>query len=348
MSLQETPVFLVGSSRSGTSLLSACLNNNDDLHIARETHYFDDLRPRVIEQQRRDASCDIDEMATTYFRRLDTLPYGHGGDPQQSSITPEQLQSRAERSGGTPDAYLAAYCTIKAGQNGKKRWGEKTPRHVYRIADIFEAFPNAKVVYIIRDPRAVVASYRDFKSHGEFSDEMRKAFEADEERARRSYHVYIISLMWRSAVRAGREAVARFGEDRVRIIRYEDLVGDSENVLKSLSTFLNLEYAPSMLEVAMNNSSYNRVDVATGISSAAVKRWLKKLTPREIAAIQKRCRSEMKYYGYDLEPVPAYPLHALKLWCTFPFAVMRAARANRSRFASLPDYLWRRLRGAFG
>lgn len=140
----------------------------------------------------------------------------------------------------------------------------------------------------------------------------------------------------------------RFGEDRVRIIRYEDLVGDSENVLQSLSTFLELEYSPSMLEVAMNNSSYNRVDAGTGISSDAVKRWLEKLAPPEIAAIQKRCRSEMKHYGYDLEPVGGYPLHAFKLWCTFPFAVMRAARANRSRFASLPDYLWRRVRGAFG
>ncbi len=348
MSSQEAPIFLVGSSRSGTSLLSACLNNNDVLHIARETHYFDDLRPRVIDQQRREASCDIDEMATTYFRRLDTLPYGHGGDPQQSSITPEQLTSLAKSLGGTSDAYLAAYCTIKAEQHGKKRWGEKTPRHVYRIADIFEAFPSAKVVYIIRDPRAVVASYRDFKSHGEFSDEMRKAFEADEERAQKSYHVYIISLMWRSAVRAGREAAARFGEDRMRIIRYEDLVGDSENVLKSLSAFLELEYSPSMLEVAMNNSSYSRVDAGTGISSDAVKRWLEKLAPPEIAAIQKRCRSDMKHHGYDLEPVGGYPLHALRLWCTFPFAVMRAARANRSRFASLPDYLWRRVRGAFG
>jgi len=348
MSLPETPVFLVGSSRSGTSLLSACLNNNNDLHIARETHYFDDLRPRVIERQRRNASCDMDEMATTYFRRLDTLPYGHGGDPQQSSIAPEQLQNVAKRLGGTADAYLAAYCTIKAEQHGKKRWGEKTPRHVYRIADMLEAFPKARVVYIVRDPRAVVASYRDFKSHGDFSDEMRKAFEADEERARRSYHVYIISLMWRSAVRAGREAAARFGEDRVRIIRYEDLVGDSESVLKSISAFLDLEFAPSMLEVAMNNSSYNRVDAGKGISSDAVKRWLKKLAPHEIAAIQKRCRCEMKHFGYDLEPVPACPLHALKLWCTFPFAVVRAARANRARFASLPDYLWRRVRGAFG
>jgi len=348
MSAQKGPIFLCGSSRSGTSLLSACLNNNADLHIARETHYFDDLRPRVVPRDGRDTPGNVDELATTYFRRLDTLPYGHGGDPQKSTITPEQLQSLARTLGGTPDAYLAAYCTIKAEQHGKKRWGEKTPRHVYRIADIFEAFPDAKVVYIIRDPRAVVASYRDFKSHGEFSEEMRKAFEADEERARRSYHVYIISLMWRSAVRAGREAVAKFGENRVRIIRYEDLVGESENLLKSLSEFLDLEYSPGMLEVAMNNSSYNRVDAGTGISADAVKRWLKKLSPREIAAIQKRCRSEMQQYGYDLEPVPAYPLHALKLWCTFPFAVWRAARANRARFANLPDYLWRRVRGAFG
>ena len=37
------PVFLVGSSRSGTALLQAILNNAD-VHLAGETHYFDDLR----------------------------------------------------------------------------------------------------------------------------------------------------------------------------------------------------------------------------------------------------------------------------------------------------------------
>lgn len=347
MPSNERPVFLVGSSRSGTSLLSACLNNSDELHIARETHYFDDLRPRVKSQQQQPGAAWHD-AAVDYFRRLDTLPYGHGGNPDESSIATEQLRSLAARIDDSVDAYLAAYCRIKAEQVGKTRWGEKTPRHVYRIADILDGFPDAKVVYIVRDPRAVVASYRDFKSRGEFSEEMQRAFKADEARARKSYHVYIISLMWRSAIRAGHEATERFGEDRVRTIRYEDLVAEPERVLQSLCTFLDLPYQAAMLDVAMNNSSYSRVDASQGINAEAVKRWRQKLSPREIAAIQSRCGKEMLRLGYEREPVSWYPLHAMKLWCTFPFAVLRAARANRSRFASLPDYLWRRMRGAFG
>ena len=42
-----TPVFVAGPSRSGTALVRSLLNGHPDVHIASETHFFDDLRRRV-------------------------------------------------------------------------------------------------------------------------------------------------------------------------------------------------------------------------------------------------------------------------------------------------------------
>ena len=50
----DSPIFIVGISRSGTTLLRKILNQHSDVWIVeRETHYFDDLRVKMaaFEQQ---------------------------------------------------------------------------------------------------------------------------------------------------------------------------------------------------------------------------------------------------------------------------------------------------------
>jgi hypothetical protein len=53
---------------------------------------------------------------------------------------------------------------------------------------------------------------------------------------------------WRARVLAGRRAGEQLGPDRYREIRYEDLVADPAARLEELCTFLDLPYAPAMLD----------------------------------------------------------------------------------------------------
>ena len=346
MSRSSAPVFVVGSSRSGTALVSACINYTADINVTRETHYFDDLRPKLLDRGGETVGGSIADRAVRYFRSVDAAPYGHNGDPAGSAITDAELRSLGVELGGRPDDFFAAYCTIKARHRGKTRWGEKTPRHVYRIAEILSAFPDAKVIQIVRDPRAVVASYRDYDTHGEFDEERRKAFDRDVARARRSYHPFLQAWMWNSAIGMVASYRRAHGADSVYVLRYEDLVTDPEPALRALCAFLETDYTEAMLGVAMNNSSYTRFQDRSGFSKTAAERWRKTLTDREIAAVQARCKKLMVAAGYEIEPVGRYPLTMAKLWLTLPVVAVRAVLANRSRFASLPDYLWRRIRHA--
>ncbi|HYX76361.1 MAG TPA: sulfotransferase [Gaiellaceae bacterium] len=153
--------FVVGASRSGTNLTRALLNAHSGLWIAAETHYFDDLRPRLpagrLEGEAR-------ERCERWFLALSHRAFGQEGDPERSSVDPAELRTLAGELGGSGDAYFEAACRLRARQHGRERWGEKTPRHVYRIDDLLTAFPEAKVVCLVRDPRAVAASYKDW--HG--------------------------------------------------------------------------------------------------------------------------------------------------------------------------------------
>ncbi len=48
------------------------------------------------------------------------------------------------------------------------RWGEKSLMQWSNIPLFFEMFPNGQVVHMVRDPRDVLASYREFTNEVQF------------------------------------------------------------------------------------------------------------------------------------------------------------------------------------
>ena len=350
--MSHGPIFVCGPSRSGTAMLRSALNSHSKVHLAGETHYFDDLRMRFEAPSSGTLSPGLVNEATNYFCALSHRPYGHDGDPTLGRISPQQLQQHANKLGGTADSYFQAYCEIEAKQASKPIWGEKTPRHIFRIDDILSRFPDAKVICMSRDPRAIVASYRDWRNQGGFDFEKdpghRETLKAEHDRIRRSYHPATIGMLWRAQINAALQARERWGSCKVCVQRYEDLVMEPESTLKELTAWLDLSFQESMLRVPMHNSSYERYDETKGISAAAVDRWKKKLTPAEIRVVGRICRPAMQSLGYQTEAPSGYSFSEYSLWARWPIAVASAALANRNRSGGLAKYIYKRALLAFG
>lgn len=348
--LNPQPVFIVGASRSGTALMRSALNAHPDVHIAGETHYFDDLRLRLPDGPRVPLSEPDARCCEDYFLALGHRPYGHHGDPDRGRIARADLRARVAQLGGSGDAYLHAFCSLEAEQAGATRWGEKTPRHIFRIDDILGAFPRARILCMIRDPRAVVASYRDWRNQGGFDFDQdpghKEALARDHERARRSYHPAIIAFLWRAGAAAAKAAADKHGSERVRLVQYEQVVAQPEAEIAGVAAFLGLSFEPSMLEVPMHNSSYSRFDQRHGISTAPAERWREKLTAPEIAVIEQLSGRLLEAVGYERLSPRVAPLSMSRYWSSLPWAVARAATVNRGRIASLPSYVWLRAKVA--
>ncbi len=342
----QSPIFIVGPSRSGTTLLRAMLCHHSDVHITAETHWFDDLRIAMLEAGELDDAAQL--RCADWFLSLSHRPFGHKGNPDEGWMERNDLTERAAELGGSADDFFSAYCQLDAERQGKSRWGEKTPRHAFRINEIFSAYPNAMVICMARDPRAVVASYRDWKSQGghdfDRDPEHSKALEKEHQRTRSSYHIFIATLMWHSAVNAGINAMKKHGGDKVFLLRYEDLVLEPDKTNRGVCTWLNLDPQPKMLEVPMVNSSFQEYDTQGGINRAPVEGWKKRLSSQEIGTIQFICRGVMTATGYRRESAGFWYPYGIWKALTFPVSVVKAALANRDRVGSLPVYLWKRIK----
>lgn len=351
------PVFIVGPSRSGTTLLAACLNSTPDLHVGAETHYFEDLRVRMQGREGSPLPAADAAACEAYFMALAHGVYGTEAarrwtpddDTPEARVERGALRALAGELGPGSDAWFEAFCRLQARAKGKERWGEKTPRHVFRIAEILARFPKAQVVCMVRDPRDVLCSYHSFAgaAHRErkaSSAKWEAWAEADRERIARSQHPVLLALLWRSAVQASLAARARHGEERVSLLRYEDLVTQPEASLRPLSERLRLRFDPSMLErVPRMNSSFTERAANAGLSRTSVERWRRDLPARDLAVTQAICRGPMRRLGYDPVPVHQAALHVARACADLPAASLRTLRANRHRIANVPAYLAQRL-----
>jgi hypothetical protein len=104
---------------------------------------------------------------------------------------------------------------------GKRCLLEKTPRHVYRYAEITAAFPNAKFVIMTREPKDVVASIKN--RSGNFDAALQRWLRDNQQALRIAEHPNAI------------------------LVRYEDLVAQPHETLKHICGFLGVNYSSDSL-----------------------------------------------------------------------------------------------------
>jgi hypothetical protein len=86
------PIFLCGTSRSGTTLLKGALDKSPRILISPETHYFDDLRVSLGPSKWSAPLSPAEERRVQdYFLALSHRPFGHQGNPD---VTFQNSQAR--------------------------------------------------------------------------------------------------------------------------------------------------------------------------------------------------------------------------------------------------------------
>jgi len=330
-------IFVVGNSRSGTTMLGRALGGHRSVFTFNELHFFEQMwnpgsDPKMIGHQ---ASVARVAKLLTIQRDGYYSQKKPGEYIREAAAIVDQVSPPI-----TAPALFDAFIDNELSKQGKPIGCDQTPRNLYYLDELLHLYRDAHAVVIMRDPRDVLLSQKNRwkrRKLGATGTPRSNAL-----RTWAGYHPITISLLWRSGVATG----DRFTDHpRVTAVRFEDLVADPEGELCRVSDRIGLDYDPSMLDVPRVGSSHkqDRPD-EKGIDPAASGRWKQGgLTQTEIATCQRIAGKFMEQHGYDLEPVKA-PGWALA-WCrvTWVFKAALALLLNLRRSRNLFEALRRRL-----
>ena len=236
--LVSTPVFIVGYFRSGTSLLQSLLAGHPDIAVLPgEANWFTGERTRRF-----------DDVHAQWIRRLvspDGLPPfwtlgrpWEGGDDGYERFTRSLLSFAARRPHGHDllGDIAAAYAACRSG--APRLWAEKTPGNELHVREIVAAYPNARFLHTVRDPRATVASIIAFN------------------RARRTFPgMPVAAAELARSLTAARTNAAEHGADRYLVVRYEELVAGPERETRRIADFLGVEWNETLTAPSLTANS---------------------------------------------------------------------------------------------
>lgn len=208
-------IFVISQPRAGSTLLQRILGAHPDIHTTSEPwislHPLSALRP---EGTSANYSHALAHRATVEF--LDTLPGGQ--DTYYEGVR----------------RMLGHLYNTALAPSGRSIFLDKTPRYYFIISELRRTFPDARFVFLLRNPLAVFTSIMETWVKGVYFGKL-CALRNDLVHDLLTAPDFILN------------GIQEFGSEAT-VIRYEDLVGDPIPTVRRLCQQLGISFHPEMIE----------------------------------------------------------------------------------------------------
>lgn len=234
--------FVFGHARSGTTLLTRLARLHPEVHCNYQAHFFTrkPLLKALVD------SPEIEEWLTRKSNR-----WNQGRD-----LSPLVLRSVAD--------FIMERDAL---HHGKNIVGDKSPSstiHGQAVRDLFAVYPDAKIIYIVRDGRDVLVSerFRNFVEESRFLTAEDKRIIAGLKNDPHSFEhgtrsifteafIQRVAKGWETNLRETDQEARRLFKENYFSMRYEDLLSQPFQEMSRLWQFLGVSATDSSLSLTI-------------------------------------------------------------------------------------------------
>lgn len=298
------PLFIVGHPKSGTSLLTSLLDSHPQLMVLpEESDFYNQIWPKVSLlklEWRKSKEAKTDEIVKKIIEESHFKNYFKGKvaddisgnleyDDINTSLLKKELKYSIERElvykrQKLFKALIKVYTRVINKNKDKskiKYWVEKTPKHLWFVEEIKKDFPNAKIIFVYRDPRDNYLSYK--------------------KKWPKSITPIKFSKNWNESI----DKVEGFHINDLLKVKYEDLILNPKDQISRIILFLDIEYDSKLFEPTKNGKSWQGNSMfgekSKNINSKNIGRYEKNLSRNDIEIIEFFCKDKMIKFRYKLK-----------------------------------------------
>lgn len=293
--------FIVGSSRTGSSLLVRCLNRSDEICMLGQTHFMGHLyRSGLRHEMAKFGSLTDDKVVYKLVDYLYSAPY-RGGDYWiwlLKNVDKAYFTQKLLASNRTERAFFYMLMELKADK--QPVWGEKTPGNLFHVPTLLEWFPQAKIIHTFRDPRAIYVSESKYRIAQQ--DSRLFPYKQMEKLGLKNmlvplYTVFHTTIVW-SKVWQLHLQYAKDYPNNYYLLKFEDFVTNPAQQLQQLCQFLEIKFREEMLDQVVFNTGFKSEVGKAGFDRETADRWKRHINPLAKAWFFLRWRQPLQELGY--------------------------------------------------
>ncbi len=272
-------LFIVGVSRSGTSLMRRILNRSSQIALLDETFYVGHLVRWIGVRYRLrrfgDLTVDdnvrrlVDYIYSDEFRRYSRFKHiSWQWEWFRENIPPQTMLQRFLASDRSEEGLFDALMELFAESQQAEIGGEKTPAHLYYVPVLKRWYPEAAFIHMMRDPRAVFAS--EIRRRKKYPVTITYRLLSRVEPLLKLFLLAQVTISWKNGIRLYNRYKKLYADD-YHLVVFEELVEEPERRIAELCRELAIEFQPVMLEQKV--ISYGQHQGQRGFDRTARERW---------------------------------------------------------------------------